>query len=158
MPNRTEAVISNCTIRIRAIALACLVTASGARATIPDADAATSGAIPGAVQWLQSTLLGTVAISVAVMAVAAYGLLMMSGRIDWRRGAAIILGCFILFGAPFLASGIVGATDLAQASGMEPLPPDSIAVSPPPPSERNLGRPQSVCWTCGIAPPEPTAK
>ena len=70
------------------------------------ADPQGSGAIVGAVRWLQGTLLGTVATVVAVIAVAAVGLLMLTGRINWRYGATVILGCFILFGAASIVAGI----------------------------------------------------
>jgi type IV secretory pathway VirB2 component (pilin) len=73
------------------------------------ADPAGSGAIVGAVNWLQGTLLGTVATVVAVIAVASVGLLMLSGRINWRHGATVILGCFILFGAASIVAGIQSA-------------------------------------------------
>ena len=33
------------------------------------------------------------------MAVAAIGFMMLTGRMNWRYGATVILGCFILFGA-----------------------------------------------------------
>lgn len=72
-------------------------------------DPAGSGAILGAVQWLQGTLLGTVATTVAVIAVAVVGLMMLTGRINWRHGATVIIGCFILFGAASIVAGIQGA-------------------------------------------------
>ena len=65
-----------------------------------------SGPILAALLWLQGTLLGNVATAVAVMAVAAVGLMMLTGRINWRMGATVILGCFILFGASAIVSGI----------------------------------------------------
>lgn len=70
------------------------------------ADPAGSGAIAGAVGWLQGTLLGTVATVAAVIAVAAVGFMMLSGRLNWRYGATVILGCFILFGATSIVAGI----------------------------------------------------
>lgn len=94
-----------------------------------------SGALVAAVQWLQNTLLGTVATTVAVICVATVGLMMLSGRIDLRRGASVVLGCFILFGASSIAAGIrsVATGDYAPAPPafeVEPwLPP------PPPPPQ-----------------------
>lgn len=73
------------------------------------ADPAGSGVIVGAVNWLQGTLLGTVATVVAVIAVAAVGFMMLTGRINWRHGAVVILGCFILFGAASIVAGIRSA-------------------------------------------------
>ena len=69
-------------------------------------DPAGSGPIVNAVHWLQGTLLGTVATVVAVMAVATVGLLMLTGRMNWRYGITVILGCFILFGAASIVAGI----------------------------------------------------
>jgi type IV secretion system protein VirB2 len=68
-----------------------------------------SGVIIGAVNWLQGTLLGTVATVVAVIAVACVGFMMLTGRINWRHGAVVVLGCFILFGAASIVAGIRAA-------------------------------------------------
>lgn len=65
-----------------------------------------SGAIIGAINWLQGTLLGTFATVAAVIAVASVGFMMLTGRINWRHGAVVILGCFILFGAASIVAGI----------------------------------------------------
>ncbi|WP_343519261.1 TrbC/VirB2 family protein [Sphingomonas sp.] len=73
------------------------------------ADPQGSGVIINAVRWLQGTLLGTVATVVAVIAVAVVGLMMLTGRINWRYGATVILGCFILFGAASIVAGIQSA-------------------------------------------------
>lgn len=73
-------------------------------------DPAGSGPIVNAVNWLQGTLLGTVATVVAVMAVASVGFLMLTGRMNWRYGATVILGCFILFGAAGIVAGIQSAS------------------------------------------------
>ena len=65
-----------------------------------------SGPIVAALAWLQGTLLGSVATAVAVMAVAAVGFMMLTGRINWRFGATVIIGVFILFGAASIVGGI----------------------------------------------------
>lgn len=73
------------------------------------ADPQGSGPIVSALRWLQGTLLGNVATAVAVMAVAAVGFMMLTGRMNWRFGATVIIGCFILFGAGAIVSGIQSA-------------------------------------------------
>lgn len=73
-----------------------------------------SGAIVAAVNWLQGTLLGTVATVVAVIAVAAVGFMMLTGRLNWRHGAVVILGCFVLFGAASIVAGIQSTATLGQ--------------------------------------------
>ena len=62
-------------------------------------DPAGSGPINSAFGWMQQTMLGTVATTVAVMAVAAVGFMMLTGRVNWRFGATVIVGVFIIFGA-----------------------------------------------------------
>jgi type IV secretion system protein VirB2 len=68
-----------------------------------------SGPIVNALLWMQGTLLGNVATAVAVMAVAAVGFMMLTGRMNWRFGATVIVGCFILFGAASIVAGIQAA-------------------------------------------------
>ncbi|WP_404480195.1 TrbC/VirB2 family protein [Novosphingobium sp. BL-52-GroH] len=72
-------------------------------------DPAGSGPIVAALGWLQGTLLGNVATAVAVMAVAAVGFMMLTGRMNWRFGATVIIGVFILFGAGAIVTGIQSA-------------------------------------------------
>jgi type IV secretion system protein VirB2 len=50
-----------------------------------------------------------VATTVAVMAVAAVGFMMLTGRMNWRFGATVIVGVFILFGATTIVAGIQAA-------------------------------------------------
>jgi type IV secretion system protein VirB2 len=76
------------------------------------ADPAGSGVIVGAVRWVEGTLLGTMATVVAVIAVAIVGLMMLTGRMNWRHGAIVILGCFILFGATSIVAGIQAAASV----------------------------------------------
>lgn len=92
---------------VRFLALAALLLPATAHAQ--GADPAGSGPIVAALGWLQGTLLGNVATAVAVMAVAAVGFMMLTGRMNWRFGATVILGCFILFGAASIVAGIQSA-------------------------------------------------
>ena len=72
-------------------------------------DPAGSGVFVNAVKWLQGTLLGTFATVAAVIAVGVVGFMMLTGRINWKHGATVILGCFILFGAASIVAGIQSA-------------------------------------------------
>lgn len=80
-----------------------------AAAQAQGADPQGSGPIVAALGWMQGTLLGNVATAVAVMAVAAVGFMMLTGRMNWRFGATVIVGCFVLFGAASIVSGIQSA-------------------------------------------------
>ena len=90
----------------RRLILALVAFAAPAQAQFAAPDPAGSGPILSAVSWLQGTLLGNVATAVAVIAVAAVGFLMLTGRINWKYGATVVLGLFILFGAASIVGGI----------------------------------------------------
>jgi type IV secretory pathway VirB2 component (pilin) len=78
------------------------------------ADPAGSGPVVNALAWLQGTLLGNVATAVAVIAVAMVGFMMLTGRMNWRFGATVIIGCFILFGAASIVAGIQSTAGIAR--------------------------------------------
>ena len=97
---------------VSALGASLVSTAAAAQDSL--SDPAGSGVIVSAVRWLQGTLLGTVATVVAVIAVASVGFLMLTGRINWRYGAVVILGCFILFGAASIVAGIQSTASMGQ--------------------------------------------
>jgi type IV secretory pathway VirB2 component (pilin) len=47
-----------------------------------------------------------VATAIAVIAVAAVGFMMLTGRINWKYGATVVLGLFVLFGSASIVAGI----------------------------------------------------
>ena len=93
-----------------------------------------------AISWVQDVLLGTVATSVAVIAVAAIGFGMLTGRINIRHGVTVVMGCFILFGASSIVAGLRYAA--SSAGGYDALPPVIVQPPPsPPPQPRQTGTP-----------------
>lgn len=90
-----------------------------------------SGSLVAAALWIEQTLLGTVATVVAVICVAVVGLMMLGGRVDFRRAATVVMGCFIIFGARNVAAGIAGTA--AGGSGYSDVPATTF-TSPPPAS------------------------
>lgn len=79
-----------------------------------------------AMVWVQTIALGTVATAIAVMAVAAVGMLMLAGRFQLKRGILVILGCFILFGARGIGEalgGLVGSEPQSFSSSNTAAPP-----------------------------------
>ena len=83
-----------------------LIGAGAAQAQSVQLDPAGSNVLMAGVGWLQGTMMGNVATAVAVMAIAAVGFMMLTGRLNWRYGATVILGCFVLFGAATIVGGI----------------------------------------------------
>ena len=93
---------------------------------LPLPDPQGASVIVTAVAWLQATLLGTLATTVAIIAVAAVGFQTLSGRLAVRRGLSAILGCFILFGASSIVAGIMNAVN------QEPTPAPTTTIPPSP--------------------------
>lgn len=93
-----------------------------------------------AVDWLTASLLGAAATAIAVFAVAWIGFRMLSGRIEVRRSVTTIIGCFLLFCAFTVASGLRALTD-----GATTIPPAAAAVTPAVPVTDNRAP--------GISPP-----
>jgi type IV secretion system protein VirB2 len=100
-------------------------------AAISPGDSPQIGALTIAANWAQDVILGTTATTTAIIAVSIVGLMLLSGRIDVRRAATVLIGCFVLFGAPVIGAGIMsmlGGGDLPpartelQAADALPLP------------------------------------
>lgn len=54
--------------------------------------------------WIGQTLFGTLAVTFCVLAVAIVGFTMLSGRMPVRRAVEVVIGSFILLGAPAIAA------------------------------------------------------
>jgi type IV secretion system protein VirB2 len=103
-------------------------------------NASSSNAFAAAVQWLTGTLLGSLATALAVIAVASFGFLLLVGRIDVRRAMQVIFGCFILFGASAIASGMMSAVRRTAGISEEvaaPLPLPTYQSAPLQPANAN---------------------
>ena len=83
-----------------------LVLAAGHAQAQVAADPQGSSPILAALQWVQGTLLGNLATTAAVIAVAVVGYMMLTGRMEWRRGLMVVVGAFIIFGAVSIVAGI----------------------------------------------------
>jgi type IV secretion system protein VirB2 len=101
-------------MRLRPPLAALLLVTAASPAAAQGADPQGSGPIVSALSWLQGTLLGNVATTVAVIAVAMVGFMMLTGRLNWRFGATVIVGCFVLFGATAIVSGIQATASVAR--------------------------------------------
>jgi type IV secretory pathway VirB2 component (pilin) len=89
-------------------------------------DPAGASVIVAALGWLQGTLLGTIATTIAIIAVSWVGMLMLAGRVDIRRGLTVIAGCFVIFGASSIVAGLrsfTGGEELAAAPSVPPVAP-----------------------------------
>ena len=106
----------------------------------PLVDPPGSSVVVAAVMWLQGTLLGSVATLIAILAVSAFGFMMLAGRVNIRYGLTVILGAFILFGASTIVSGLLSSlsgADRVASSSVAEAPPPMVAPAPAPPPPAN---------------------
>lgn len=103
------------------------------------ADPPGSSVLVAAVSWIEGTLLGTVATSAAVIAIAAVGFMMLSGRLSVRPGLLVVLGGFVLFGASTIAAGIRSSAGAGASSPVAyTSAPPPLAPEPAPPSRHSV--------------------
>lgn len=79
----------------------------------------TSGSQPveAGASWLVSLMTGSAAVGLCVLAVAVIGSLMLGGRLPVRDGVRVVLGCFVLLGAPTIALAfVIAGEEISQAS------------------------------------------
>ena len=65
--------------------------------------------LDAATGWLSSLVTSSLAVSLCVIAIAVLGILMFGGRLSVRTGVRTVLGCFVLLGAPVIASAFMTA-------------------------------------------------
>ncbi|MEP0189671.1 MAG: TrbC/VirB2 family protein [Erythrobacter sp.] len=94
------------TIPARLIALVALLSLPSA--ALAQGVPQSNDPVTAALTWMQSILLGPIATSLAIIAVAGVGFLMLTGRMNWRYGGTVVIGIFIIFGAPRLVASISG--------------------------------------------------
>jgi type IV secretory pathway VirB2 component (pilin) len=120
---------------LQALILASYGQPSGSLVDPPGASVIVAG-----VAWLQGTLLGTIATTIAIIAIASVGLMMLAGRVNIRYGLTVIFGCFILFGASAIVAGIMASlsgADRVARTEVPAAPPPMVAPSPAPPPPAN---------------------
>ena len=101
--------------------------------------------LASSIGWITGTMLGDLAVTLCVLAVAFVGFSMLTGRVSLRRGGQVILGCFLLLGAPVIAANLLALADggggqpearptvVYEAQPREPLQPaDDTAARPTP--------------------------
>jgi type IV secretion system protein VirB2 len=98
--------------------------------------------IGAAAEWVMSAASGPAVTAIMTIAVAAFAVSMLFGRLAIRQGFRLVLGCFVLAGSAEIAVSLTGAmarTGVAEAlpdpavfkaASLPPLGPD-VAPSPP---------------------------
>jgi type IV secretion system protein VirB2 len=79
-------------------------------------------------RWIEGVMLGEIALGVCVIAVALIGALMLTGRLPLREGMRVVVGCFVLLGAPVIASGLMRGS---SGQGEISVPPTDAETAVP---------------------------
>jgi type IV secretion system protein VirB2 len=82
-----------------------------------------TSAIASSATWISDLVFGSLATTIAIIAIAWVGFAMLSGRINIKRGLSVIFGCFLLFGAKSIASGLQNAATSQGATVTASVPP-----------------------------------
>ena len=77
---------------------------------------------------MQAIATGSLAVILATIAIVILGFVMSSGRFSLRSGIQVILGTFLLFGAPIVAAAFSGAAREVA----EPAEPELPSAQPDP--------------------------
>lgn len=89
-----------------------------------------TNALAQAAQWVSQLATGSIATGAATITIAAVGFAMLAGRIDLRRGASVIIGCFILFAAPGMARTFMQWAGAGEADRTTAYAPSSLPATP----------------------------
>lgn len=81
-----------------------------------------------AARWVEGVSQGSVAASIATLAIAALAFRMLRGEYPMRRALSVILGCFIVFGASYIVRGLAGS--VLTDRGDPETPSVAIALGP----------------------------
>jgi len=93
-------------------------------------DARGSLVMADAVSWLNGTLLGSVALGLCVVGVGMVGAMMLSGRLAVREGLRVLIGCFVLLGAPSIAASFQLLVDASGSAPPEAVLPSTAPAKP----------------------------
>src|SRR6478609_3673941 len=84
-------------------------------------DVPPSSVFTAAGEWVTGTLLGSVAVSLCVIAIAFVGLRMMTGHLAARDGLRVVIACFVLLGASTIAAGVQRAAQQISPAAAAPV-------------------------------------
>ena len=87
--------------------------------------------------WIEQLIAGPLGTSLAVIAVAWFGVALLGGRLSIKQGGILVLGCFVMFAAPVMARALIGlaqqtAGGTAEVQPREFVVPRSLPTSRPP--------------------------
>lgn len=94
-------------------------------------DAGSDAPMMQSVHWIEDVMLGEVALGLCIIAVAASGAVMLGGRLPAREAMRVVLGLFVVLGAPVIAGGFAeGFGETVEISAPRPVNEEGMNVRP----------------------------
>lgn len=90
-----------------------------------------SSSFAAASDWVGGLVFGPTVVTLCVLAVALLGFAMLTGRLPVRRAGLVVLGCFVLLGAPTIVAGLPIDFWMQAADGPPPVSANSILYERP---------------------------
>ncbi|MBB3360356.1 MULTISPECIES: TrbC/VirB2 family protein [unclassified Novosphingobium] len=83
--------------------------------------------------WLREVLSGSLATALCVVAISLVGLSLFQGRLRLQRAALVVVGIFLLLGAPMISARIIGNLHPALPASTDTtfVPPPAISQNRP---------------------------
>lgn len=75
-------------------------------------------AIEAAAHWFTALFTGPLVTSLLIVAVAAFGIGLLFGRLSLRRGMELVVGCFVLAGAAEITGAMMGRAPVAAVPAL----------------------------------------
>jgi type IV secretory pathway VirB2 component (pilin) len=89
-------------------------------------------AFGSAIEWINGVLMGELAAMLSVIAVAIVGFTLLTGQLNLRLGGRVVLGIFLLLGAPVIAAAFSASWGAIAAPAPVPVEVYFHAVPPRP--------------------------
>lgn len=86
-------------------------------------------AFGSAIEWINGVLMGELAAMLSVIAVAIVGFTLLTGQLNLRLGGRVVLGIFVLLGAPVIAAAF--SASWSAIAGPAPVPVEVYANAEP---------------------------
>lgn len=89
-------------------------------------DPSSSQTLSTSVEWMSGTMLLETATALCVIGVALLGFAMLTGRFHVRKGFGVVVGCFLVLGAPSVAAGLLTMINSSHNPSNAKLPPSPL--------------------------------
>ncbi|MCP5396173.1 MAG: TrbC/VirB2 family protein [Sphingomonadaceae bacterium] len=92
-------------------------------------EAPPASAVGAGAEWVVGLTTGSLALGLAILGMAFLGFLLLSGNLPFRRAGKVVVGAFLLFGAPAIAAALM--TFGGEGDAPVPVSPEPVVETTP---------------------------